>query len=83
MADLHPDNPYAPERFANLGKPVEFPPEARQKFDYILTRYPTKEAYVAKVKQEAAELVSQRLLLPADATRLIAEAEQDGILRGP
>jgi NADH-quinone oxidoreductase subunit E len=44
MADLHPDNPYAKERFADLGKPVEFPPEAKKRFDYILTRYPTKEA---------------------------------------
>ncbi|MGB9369599.1 MAG: alpha/beta hydrolase domain-containing protein [Xanthobacteraceae bacterium] len=49
----------------------------------IEERYPSKEAYVAKIKQEAAELVSQRLLLPADATRLIGEAEQGGIRRGP
>jgi hypothetical protein len=49
----------------------------------IEERYPTKEAYVAKIKQEAAELVSQRLLLSADATRLIGEAERDGIRRGP
>jgi len=49
----------------------------------IEERYPSKEAYVAKVKQEAAELVSQRLLLPADATRLIGEAEKDGIRREP
>jgi hypothetical protein len=49
----------------------------------IEERYPSKEAYVAKVKQEAAELVSQRLLLQADAARLTAEAEQVGIRRGP
>ena len=49
----------------------------------IEERYPAKDAYVAKIKQEAAELVSQRLLLPADATRLIGEAEQGGIRRGP
>jgi len=44
MADLHPDNPYAPDRFPDPKKPVEFPPEAKKKFDYILTRYPNKEA---------------------------------------
>jgi NADH-quinone oxidoreductase E subunit len=44
MADLHPDNPYAPERFADTAKKVEFPPEAKTKFDWILTRYPNKEA---------------------------------------
>jgi len=49
----------------------------------IEERYPTKDAYVAKVKQEAAELVSQRLLLPTDAVRLVGEAEQGGIRRGP
>jgi hypothetical protein len=49
----------------------------------IEERYPTKDAYVAKLKQEATELVSQRLLLPTDAGRLIGEAEQGGIRRGP
>ncbi len=44
MADLHPDNPYAPDRFPDPKKTVAFPPEAKTKFDYILTRYPTKEA---------------------------------------
>lgn len=44
MADLHPENPYSKERFADLSKPVEFPPAAKERFDYILTRYPTKEA---------------------------------------
>jgi hypothetical protein len=50
---------------------------------WIEERYPSKETYVANVKREAAELVSQRLLLPADAARLIGEAEKDGIRRGP
>jgi NADH-quinone oxidoreductase subunit E len=44
MADLHPDNPYSKERFADPAKRVEFPPEAKKKFEHILTRYPTKEA---------------------------------------
>jgi NADH-quinone oxidoreductase subunit E len=44
MADLHPDNPYAKDRFADPSKKVEFSPEAKKKHDWILTRYPTKEA---------------------------------------
>ncbi len=44
MAELHPDNPYAKDRFADPAKPVEFPPEAKKKFDAILTRYPSREA---------------------------------------
>ncbi len=44
MADLHPDNPYAPDRFPDPKKPVVFPPDAKKRFDYILTRYPNKES---------------------------------------
>jgi len=44
MADLQPDNPYAPDRFPDPNKHVEFPPEAMKRFEWILTRYPTKEA---------------------------------------
>jgi NADH-quinone oxidoreductase subunit E len=44
MADLHPDNPYAKERFADPQKKAEFPDEAKKRFEYILTRYPNKEA---------------------------------------
>jgi NADH-quinone oxidoreductase subunit E len=44
MADLHPDNPYAKERFPDPQKTVEFPEEARKRFEHLLTRYPTKEA---------------------------------------
>ncbi|MBK5259529.1 MAG: NAD(P)H-dependent oxidoreductase subunit E [Thermoanaerobaculia bacterium] len=44
MADLHPDNPYAKVRFPDRGKLVEFLPDAKKRFDHILTRYPTKEA---------------------------------------
>src|SRR5688500_18562792 len=44
MAELHPETPYVPERQAAPSKRVEFPPEAKKKFDWILTRYPTKMA---------------------------------------
>jgi len=44
MADLHPDNPYVPERIADPAKKVVFPPEAQEKFEWLLTRYPTKMA---------------------------------------
>ena len=44
MADLHPDNPYAPARFPDPKKTVEFPPEVKKRFDELLPRYPTKEA---------------------------------------
>jgi len=44
MADLHPDNPYAPERFPDRAQKPEFPAEVKARFDHILTRYPTKEA---------------------------------------
>ena len=44
MADLHPSNPYAQERFPDPAKTIEFPEDAKKRFDYILTRYPTREA---------------------------------------
>ena len=56
MADLHPDNPYAPDRFPDPKKPVEFPAEAKAKFDYILTRYPTKEAALLPTLHLAQEV---------------------------
>ena len=56
MADLHPDNPYAPERFPDLNKKVVFPEEARKKFEYILTRYPTKEAALLPTLHLAQEV---------------------------
>jgi Alpha/beta hydrolase domain len=46
-------------------------------------RYPSKEAYVAAVRKAADTLVAARLLLPEDATRLIAEADAKGIRSGP
>jgi NADH-quinone oxidoreductase subunit E len=44
MADLHPDNPYEKDRFADPAKKVQFPSEAQKHFEWLLTRYPTKEA---------------------------------------
>lgn len=44
MADLHPDNPYAKERFPDPEKTVEFPEDVKKRFEWILTRYPNKEA---------------------------------------
>jgi hypothetical protein len=46
-------------------------------------RYPTKEIYVAAVRKAAESLVAERLLLPEDAARLIAEADTKGIRTGP
>ncbi len=44
MADLHPDNPYEKDRFADPAKKVQFPPGPQKHFEWLLTRYPTKEA---------------------------------------
>jgi Alpha/beta hydrolase domain len=49
----------------------------------IEERYPTRDAYVAAVRLAAQRLVAARLLLPADAARLVGEAERDGIRTGP
>jgi NADH-quinone oxidoreductase subunit E len=56
MADLHPDNPYAQERFPDPQKTIEFPEEARQRFDFLLTRYPTKEAALLPTLHMAQEI---------------------------
>jgi NADH-quinone oxidoreductase subunit E len=56
MADLHPDSPYVKERFADPAKSVEFPAEAKKRFDYILTRYPTKEAALLPTLHLAQEV---------------------------
>jgi NADH-quinone oxidoreductase E subunit len=55
MADLHPDNPYAKSRFPDPQKTVEFPEDAKKRFDYILTRYPTKEAALLSTLHLAQE----------------------------
>lgn len=46
-------------------------------------RYPTPGAYVDSVHNAATALVSQRMLLPDDAARLIHEAEAKGIRTAP
>jgi hypothetical protein len=46
-------------------------------------RYPTREAYVAAIRRVADSLVAQRVLLRADADRLIADAERDGVRKAP
>jgi hypothetical protein len=46
-------------------------------------RYPTRDTYVEAVRRAADGLVAQRLLLPADAAALVAEAERDGIRQAP
>ncbi|HEX7150395.1 MAG TPA: NAD(P)H-dependent oxidoreductase subunit E [Thermoanaerobaculia bacterium] len=56
MADLHPDNPYAKERFPDPARKPEFPPEAKARFEYNLTRYPTKEAALLPTLHLAQEL---------------------------
>jgi hypothetical protein len=38
-------------------------------------RYPSHAAYVAKVKAQADKLVAQRYMLPADADRIVKEAQ--------
>ncbi|MGA8036820.1 MAG: alpha/beta hydrolase domain-containing protein [Candidatus Acidiferrales bacterium] len=44
-------------------------------------RYGTHDAYVAKVKASAAQLVERRLLVPEDADRIVAEAQASSVLR--
>ena len=44
MANLRPDNPYSRDRFPDSSKRFEFSAEAKTRFDWVLTRYPTKEA---------------------------------------
>jgi hypothetical protein len=44
-------------------------------------RYGDHPGYVARVKAASAELVRQRFLLPADAERIVREAEASDILR--
>jgi NADH-quinone oxidoreductase E subunit len=56
MADLHPDNPYAKDRFPDPSKPVAFPEEAKKRFEYILTRYPNKEAALLPTLHLAQEV---------------------------
>lgn len=70
-------------RVEESGRPAEFPPEARERIERILTRYPTKQAallpvlWVAQetwgwISEEAAEEVARILELPP--------AHVDGVL---
>ncbi len=71
----------SPDMLAGLfGSYVEF---ARTKKDRAATndprpsireRYPTKEAYLAQIRRAAEELAAQRLLLPRDVDRIVAES---------
>ena len=56
MAELRPDNPYIVERFADPENKVEFPPEAKKKFEWILSRYPTKMAALLPTLHLAQEV---------------------------
>src|SRR5688572_9029380 len=56
MAHLQPDNPYAKERFPEVAKTIEFPEEAKKRFEYILTRYPNKEAALLPTLHLAQEV---------------------------
>ena len=49
----------------------------------IEERYPSKETYVAAVKNAADNLVASRYLLADDAARLVSEAERAGIRSAP
>ena len=49
----------------------------------IEERWPTKAAYVEAVRRATDELVAKRHLLADDARRLVAEAERDGVRKGP
>ena len=70
------------EMCGNLG---QFIPFAKTKAEREATedprpslaeRYPTKQDYVARIKQAVRELQTQRLLLAEDAATYIAEAER-------
>jgi hypothetical protein len=49
----------------------------------IEERYPNNQSYVAAVRRAAEQLVAARLLLPRDASRLVAEAESEGLRLAP
>jgi hypothetical protein len=45
-------------------------------------RYPTRDAYVTAVRQAGEKLAAERLMLPEDVTRLVAEAGANGVRAG-
>ncbi|HVT45017.1 MAG TPA: NAD(P)H-dependent oxidoreductase subunit E [Thermoanaerobaculia bacterium] len=55
MAELQPENPYAPDRFPDPAKKVEFSLEAKRRFDDLLPRYPTRMAVLLPTLHLAQE----------------------------
>lgn len=55
MAELHPDNAYAPERFADPSKKPQFSEARLKEVDALLQRYPTKMAVLLPVLHLAQE----------------------------
>jgi hypothetical protein len=49
----------------------------------IEERYPSKETYVAAIRKAADGLVADRYLLPEDASRLVSQAEREGVRLAP
>jgi hypothetical protein len=49
----------------------------------IEERYPSKETYVAAIRKAADGLVAARYLLPEDASRLVSQAEREGVRLAP
>ncbi len=49
----------------------------------IAERYPTRESYVAAIRDATAQLVAARFMLPDDAARLVQRAEAGGVRSGP
>lgn len=73
------------QMFSTLGGAIKLPAtEAERAGDSrrsLAARYPTPDAYVEAVSRAAATLVAQRLMLPDDAARQIADAKA-GTLSG-
>jgi hypothetical protein len=46
-------------------------------------RYPTTDAYVTAIRQAGEKLAAERLMLPEDVRRLVAEAQTKGVRTGP
>lgn len=53
--ELHPDNAYAPERFADAAQKPQFTPERYKEYELLLQRYPTKMAVLLPVLHLAQE----------------------------
>ena len=53
--ELHPDNAYAPERFADAAQKPQFTPDRYKEYELLLQRYPTKMAVLLPVLHLAQE----------------------------